>query len=70
MTLTAGSPSFTVQDKTGANGRDAAGDIAVAWKGPGSPVLICAYAQGGAPTAAQLETVFTEIGRMVAERLG
>jgi beta-lactamase class A len=32
--------------------------------------LICAYTQGGSPTPAQQETLFAEIGRMVAQRLG
>jgi beta-lactamase class A len=33
-------------------------------------VLICVYTQGGLPTAAQIETVFTVIGRMAGVRLG
>lgn len=62
--------SWTIGDKTGFNGKDAAGDIAVAWPKPEQPILIAAYAQGGAPNATQLQTVFASIGRMVAERLG
>jgi beta-lactamase class A len=68
--LRAGLPKdWKISDKTGNNGEDAAADIAVAWPKPDTPVLICAYTQGGAPTKPQLETVFTEIGRMAGERL-
>ena len=62
--------SWKIGDKTGNNGKDASGDIAVAWPKPDTPVLIAAYTQGGKPTPAQIETVFANIGRMVAERLG
>ncbi len=69
--LRAGLPkAWRVGDKTGNNGEDAAGDIAVAWPERGGPVLICAYTRGGSPTSAQLEAVFTEIGRMAGQRLG
>ena len=61
---------WRIGDKTGNNGSDAAGDIAVVWPKLGSPVLICAYTQGGSPTANQLETVFADIGRIVGEQLG
>ncbi|WP_128928501.1 class A beta-lactamase [Bradyrhizobium guangxiense] len=60
---------WTIGDKTGFNGKDAAGDIVVAWPKPDTPILITTYVQGGAPTAAQIEAVFARIGRMVAERL-
>jgi beta-lactamase class A len=69
--LRAGLPKgWRVGDKTGNNGEDAAGDIAVAWPERGGPVLICAYTRGGTPTAAQLETVFAGVGRMAGQRLG
>ena len=69
--LRAGLPKdWKVGDKTGNNGSDASGDIAIAWPRPETPVLIAAYTQGGSPSAPQLETVFTEIGRMVGQRLG
>ena len=69
--LRAGLPKgWKVGDKTGNNGKDASSDIAVAWPKPDTPILIAAYTQGGAPDAAQLETVFAGTGRMVAERLG
>lgn len=61
--------SWTVGDKTGNNGKDASGDIAVVWPKPETPILITAYVQGGTPNAAQIEAVFARIGRMVTERL-
>jgi beta-lactamase class A len=60
---------WKVGDKTGNNGKDAAGDIAIAWPKSGAPVLVCAYTQGGSPTPQQLEAVFKEIGAMVG-RMG
>jgi len=64
--LRAGLPKgWRVGDKTGNNGKDAAGDIAVTWSTRGQPVLICAYTQGGAPTPRQIEAVFAGIGRFV-----
>jgi beta-lactamase class A len=62
--------TWRIADKTGNNGKDAAGDIAVAWPRPDRPVLICAYTQGGLPTAARLASVFADIGRMVGRKLG
>jgi len=61
--------SWTIGDKTGNNGKDASGDIAVAWPRPETPILITAYTQGGTPNAAQIEAAFARVGRMVAERL-
>jgi beta-lactamase class A len=67
--LRAGLPkSWRVGDKTGNNGKDAFGDIAVTWSAHGEPVLICAYAQGGAPTPLQVEAAFAGIGRLVGMR--
>jgi beta-lactamase class A len=69
--LRAGLPKqWKVGDKTGNNGKDASGDIAIAWPKPDVAILICAYTQGGSPSSAQLDTVFAETGRMVAQRLG
>src|SRR5262245_17218238 len=69
--LRAGLPAdWKIGDKTGYNGNDASGDIAVVWPKTDAPILIAAYTQGGTPKPAQIETVFTAIGRMVAERLG
>ena len=68
--LRAGLPkTWTIGDKTGNNGKDAAGDIAVVWPRPGAPILICAYTQGGSPTPSQLDRVFADIGHLVAMRL-
>ena len=69
--LRAGLPKdWKVGDKTGNNGKDASGDIAIAWPDAGGPVLICAYTQGGKPTPKQFEAVFAEIGRMAGRQLG
>jgi beta-lactamase class A len=69
--LRAGLPgSWRVADKTGNNGKDAAGDIAVTWPSSGGPILVCVYTQGGSPTAPQLEAIFAEIGRVVGRQLG
>ncbi len=62
--------TWRIADKTGNNGKDAAGDIAVVWPPSGKPVLISAYVQGGSPTDAQIASVFAEVGRMVSQRLG
>jgi beta-lactamase class A len=61
---------WKIGDKTGNNGKDAAGDIAMAWPASGGPVVIAAYTQGGSPIPDQLTAVFIEIGRMVGEKLG
>ena len=69
--LRAGLPkAWKVADKTGNNGSDAAGDIAVAWPSAKAPVLICGYVQGGKPAPAQIDAVFAEAGRLVGARLG
>jgi beta-lactamase class A len=60
---------WRVGDKTGNNGKDAFGDIAVTWSPRGEPVLICAYTRGGAPTPRQVEAVFAGIGRFVGMHL-
>ena len=61
---------WKVGDKTGNNGKDASGDIAIAWPDAGGPVLVCAYTQGGSPTPKQFEAVFADIGRLAGQRLG
>ncbi|RXH20455.1 class A beta-lactamase [Bradyrhizobium guangzhouense] len=61
--------AWKIGDKTGNNGKDASGDIAVAWPKLDAPILIAAYTQGGTPNPTQLEAVFASIGRRVAERL-
>ena len=68
--LRAGLPkNWVIGDKTGNNGKDAAGDIAIAWTNEGVPIVICAYTRGGDPTAAQFDAVFAGVGRLVASRL-
>ncbi|HEX4266320.1 MAG TPA: class A beta-lactamase [Steroidobacteraceae bacterium] len=62
--------TWTIADKTGNNGKDASGDIAVTWPKPEVPIVICAYTQGGSPSAARLTSVFADIGRMVGQQLG
>jgi beta-lactamase class A len=67
--LRAGLPKdWKIGDKTGNNGKDAFGDMAVTWSAHGEPMLICAYTQGGAPTPLQVEAVFAGIGRLVGMR--
>ncbi len=67
--LRAGLPnSWRVGDKTGNNGKDACGDIAVAWAAHDDPMLICAYTQGGTPTPLQIEAAFAGIGRLIGLR--
>jgi beta-lactamase class A len=56
-------------DKTGSNGADAAGDLAVAWPPVGGPVIVSAYVQGGRPTAERQDGLFQAIGRLVSEQL-
>lgn len=60
---------WKVGDKTGNNGKDASGDIVIAWPKSGGPLLIASYTQGGSPTPQQLEAVFREIGAMAARKL-
>jgi beta-lactamase class A len=61
--------NWKIADKTGNNGADASGDIAVVWPEPDRPVLITVYTQGGTPTAVRIADAFADVGRMVAERL-
>ncbi|MBK6007031.1 class A beta-lactamase [Ramlibacter ginsenosidimutans] len=62
-------PHWRAGDKTGNNGSDASGDIAVAWTPGGAPVVVAAYVQGGKPTAQQQDELFAALGRLVAQRL-
>jgi beta-lactamase class A len=56
-------------DKTGNNGEDAAGDIAIAWPDPKTPVVICPYTRGGKTDEPQFDVLFSAIGRLAAQRL-
>ncbi|MFT8422569.1 MAG: class A beta-lactamase [Gluconacetobacter sp.] len=68
--LRAGLPGqWVVGDKTGNNGKDAAGDIAIAWPGVGGPIVMVVYTRGGAPDDAQFAALFAGIGRHVAATL-
>jgi beta-lactamase class A len=68
--LRAGLPAtWVIGDKTGNNGNDAAGDIAVVWPKANFPIVICVYTRGGAPSAQQLESAFASIGRFVGTQL-
>ena len=69
--LRAGLPhDWRVGDKTGGNGAEAAGDLAVAWTPAGSAIVVSAYMPGGHPALRQQDEVFAALGRLVAERLG
>lgn len=59
-------PHWRIGDKTGNNGKDAAGDLAIAWPRPDTPLVVCAYVQGGHPTPQQIATVFAAAGRAAA----
>lgn len=68
--LRAGLPAtWKIADKTGNNGADAAGDIAIAWSASDLPILICVYTQGGTPSPEQLEAVFKAVGQAVAQSI-
>ena len=68
--LRAGLPSsWRIGDKTGNNGGDAAGDIAVAWSARNAPIVMAVYTRGGSPSAAQTDAVFAGIGRHIGSHL-
>lgn len=60
---------WRIGNKTGHSGRDMAGDIAVAWPKPDTPIVIAVYARGGKPTESQFDKAFAGIGRLVASTL-
>lgn len=62
--------NWKIASKTGNDGKDAFGDIAVAWSTPETPILICVYTQGGSPTAARVKAVFADVGQIVERQLG
>jgi beta-lactamase class A len=68
--LRAGLPTtWVIGDKTGNNGNDAAGDIAVVWPKANLPIVVCVYTRGGAPSAQQLDAAFAGVGRFVGAQL-
>ncbi|WP_246285432.1 class A beta-lactamase [Nguyenibacter vanlangensis] len=58
--------NWRIGDKTGNNGHDAFGDIAIAWPRPDTPIVICAYTQGGHPAPQEVATLFAAIGQAAA----
>jgi len=62
-------PGWAIADKTGSNGRDVLGDIAVAWPEPDRPIVMAAYTQGGSATTPQLRRLLAELGKLIGERL-
>lgn len=68
--LRAGLPAdWVIADKTGNNGTDAAGDIALVWPRPEEAIVICVYTRGGAPTPLQTRDLFAGIARSVTTKL-
>ena len=68
--LRAGLPdSWRIADKTGNNGKDGAGDIAVVWPKKDVPIVISAYTRGGTPTEEQFQALFAGLGHAVAAKL-
>lgn len=61
--------AWKIGDKTGNNGSDAAGDIAIAWPSADRPIVICVYTQGGFPTPLELTNVFAAVGRKIGADL-
>jgi beta-lactamase class A len=62
-------PDWRIGDKTGNNGADASGDLAVAWPRTRGTIVVGAYVQGGKPTPQQQDELFAGLGRMVTRRL-
>jgi beta-lactamase class A len=68
--LRAGLPhDWRIGDKTGNNGADAAGDLAIAWPPSGGAIVVSAYVQRGRPAPRQQDELFAALGRMVTDRL-
>lgn len=68
--LRAGLPNgWAVADKTGSDGRDILGDVAVVWPAPDRPLIIAVYAQGGSAAPPQLRRTFAGIGTLIGQQL-
>ena len=68
--LRAGMPSaWTIADKTGNNGRDVLGDIAMAWPKPDAPIVMAAYTQGGSIAMAERRRLLADLGKLIGARL-
>lgn len=59
-------PDWRVGNKTGGNGQDGAGDIAVIWPHSGGALVVAAYVQGGRPTPEAVTRLFSAIGTAAA----
>lgn len=62
-------PGWPIGDKTGNNGKDAAGDLAIAWPAAGGPIVISVYTRGGHPTEETFRRTFAAVARKVAKVL-
>jgi beta-lactamase class A len=60
---------WVVADKTGNNGRDDLGDIAVAWPTPDRPIIMAVYTQGGSASGPRLRRLLADVGRLIGQRL-
>ncbi len=68
--LRAGLPKdWIIGDKTGHSGKDMAGDLAVIWPKPNTPIVVTVFTRGGKPTEKQFDSAFAGIGRLVASTL-
>src|ERR1700722_19186387 len=68
--LRAGLPTtWVIGDKTGNNGNDAAGGIAVVWPKAHFPTRVSVYTRGGAPSVQQIDSAFAGVGRFVGAQL-
>lgn len=64
--LRAGLPRrWSVGDKTGSNGEDILGDIAVAWPENTGPLVMVLYTEGGHAGQPELHRMFAEIGAQI-----
>jgi beta-lactamase class A len=59
-------PDWRAVDKTGTGGASGGADIAAAWA-PRAPILITAYLIGATVPAAETDSIYAEVGRIVAE---
>ncbi|TQL16552.1 beta-lactamase class A [Zymomonas mobilis] len=68
--IRAGLPeNWVIGDKTGTNGANAAGDIAVIWPRPDKAITLSIYVWGGSPTADQMTALFSKAARLVAKNI-
>ena len=66
--LRAGLPeSWKIGDKTGTGNNGTAGDIAIAWPPGHGPILIATYVAEAQVPVSEINPIFAEVGRIVAE---